>query len=854
MDGAAFVGRSADLVAVRAALDAGALLTIIGPAGVGKTRLALEAVRDRAHRLIDLSSTADGEAAADRVRDALASSRRDGQIVVVDNCEHVVEGIAPVLAMPREVPILVTSRRATEVAGEERISLEPLAVPPRRAMPPADRLETYDAVRLFVSCAQRHDPAFMLTDDVAPIVAELCVELDGLPLAIELAAARLDVLAPGEVAERLDDRFRLLRTGGGRSRNLEDAIAGSVELASAPARRLLAQLACIPGPFGIDLIEAVCDLDPGEDALDLLGELLRLHLVVAETEQGRRRFRLLMSVQAFAARDIDDPSGLRERLLAHVATAPLARTPLDTVRATLERAIGAEDARAYPVALALADELHRRGEGLEALRWLERARNLRNDARAAFEVDLRCARIKMIGLDPSSAEILERIDPTDATDEERVELTMLSGMVAYLQRDSERARVLLESALPLLTPGTAAHTGCVANLATVLHEIGDTGGALERYAEAERGYRAIDDRRSMLQVQLNRATLFDEQGDQAQAVAVYREMLPEVRSIGDARLEAMVLVNSGNSLGGLGELDEAARFMLDAAEASVRLRWIPPAAISIASLGMVALERGDPALAARLWTVARSIDAGWAQPSIDEERLAKMLDASAIEQERAVAATMTLEDAIIDARTSLAPITSSAEPTSAPAPADVGAFSRSGDAWEVSYDGSSVVVLARKGIEDIVALLAQPGTPIHVVDLAVVDADVARANREQADEELIDAEGRRMLRAARERLLADEDDARALGDTTRAESFASERERIEHALTAAYGLGGRVRRTGSDVERIRKAVTNRIRNAIASIAGVHPALGAHLRVSIRTGVTCAYEPERPVRWSLDRSR
>ena len=323
-----FVGRRHELEQVGRMVVASPLVTITGPTGMGKTRLAVEI----ASRLAP--TPADGvwlvqldllgpDADAEEVGEALASVldvlpqpgqsftealvdrlKRSTLLVVLDNCEHVAVAVAAVahrlLGACPWLSVLATSQRPLAVPGEQVWPLTPLSLPaPRQAGAGSD------AVALFHARARALNPGFMVTDEGAAAVAETCRRLDGIPLAIELAAARTAVLSPTEIAELLDERFGLLTTGGhtavARHQTLQAALDWSYGLLSAPEQALLRRLSVFAGGAGLDAVRAVCiGGEVGRDAMvDLLGSLVTKSLVVADITGARARYRLLETVRAY---------------------------------------------------------------------------------------------------------------------------------------------------------------------------------------------------------------------------------------------------------------------------------------------------------------------------------------------------------------------------------------------------------------------------------------------------------------------------------------------------------------------------------------------------------------------------
>ena len=252
-------------------------------------------------------------------------------LLVLDNCEHLVEGCARLAdALLRACPrlrVLATSREALGVAGETAWRVPPLAVPGARRPPPLERLTQYEAVRLFIDRALAVQPAFRVTDASAPALAQLCHRLDGLPLALELAAARVRVLPVEQLLARLEDRFRLLtggsRTAPARHQTLRAAVDWSYDLLDAPERALFARLSVFAGGWTLEAAEAV---GPGarveaDEVLDVLTRLADRSLVVAEAHgDGTARYRLLETLRQYAQQKLaasGEEDAARGRHAAH---------------------------------------------------------------------------------------------------------------------------------------------------------------------------------------------------------------------------------------------------------------------------------------------------------------------------------------------------------------------------------------------------------------------------------------------------------------------------------------------------------------------------------------------------------
>ena len=345
---APFVGRERERAELGALLGDARLLTLTGAGGCGKTRLALEAAAAAEPGFadgacwVDLGGLGDPSAVAGAVAAVVGVHERPAQalvdtlvehlrerclLVVLDNCEHLVGACATLVgALLRACPqvrVLATSREPLAIAGEVTFALAPLPVPAVGARS-ASAVGAADAARLFELRARQVQPAFRLTGDNASAVAEICRRLDGIPLAIELAAARTRVLSPEQIAEGLSDRFRLL-TGGPRDalprqRRLEASVAWSYELLDAAHRLVLARLSVFAGGFGLEAAEAVAAGEGIDETsvLDLVAALAERSLVQVSERDGEARYRLLETIRLYAQQRLaerDDPARVRDRHL-----------------------------------------------------------------------------------------------------------------------------------------------------------------------------------------------------------------------------------------------------------------------------------------------------------------------------------------------------------------------------------------------------------------------------------------------------------------------------------------------------------------------------------------------------------
>lgn len=346
----ALVGRASELAEVIRLVDDTRAVTLVGSGGVGKTRLALEAGRGLGGRFgdgvwwVDLSGVREPELVADVIAAALNVRERAGEpmvatlarqlrhqraLLIVDNCEHLLEACAGVVdAVLREcagVHLLATSREPLALGGEVTFPVLPLGVPSEGVLRPEELLR-YPAVELFVERARRVRPTFELTPEHSNAVASICRRVDGIPLALELAAVRVRLLAPAQIAAALNDRFRLL-TGGARTavprqRTLEASVEWSYDLLEDVERAVLCRAAAFAGGFDLDAAEAVCADDQVDRfaVFDALAGLVDKSLVEVDTEGSPARYRLLETIRAYAVAKLgerDEVAAVRGRHLEH---------------------------------------------------------------------------------------------------------------------------------------------------------------------------------------------------------------------------------------------------------------------------------------------------------------------------------------------------------------------------------------------------------------------------------------------------------------------------------------------------------------------------------------------------------
>lgn len=325
------VGRSEELEAVRALLEADRLVTLTGPGGSGKTRLAIEAARGLQDAYPDgvwfvaLEAVRDAELVLPTIAQTLGVPEQPGRpvidvlserlvsrrvLLVLDNLEQVIDAapdVARLLEETTALAVLASSREPLAVAGERVFAVLPLALPAEADGSSAAEVERSEAVQLFVERARAARPDLTLTDANAPAIAAICRRLDGLPLAIELAAARMNVLSPEEILQRLDRSLALLATTRrdlpARQRTLRGAIDWSHELLSDPERAVFRRCSVFAGGMALESLEAIVDPERtlAAELLDVLGTLVDRSLLRSVPQDGRTRFAMLETIREYAA-------------------------------------------------------------------------------------------------------------------------------------------------------------------------------------------------------------------------------------------------------------------------------------------------------------------------------------------------------------------------------------------------------------------------------------------------------------------------------------------------------------------------------------------------------------------------
>lgn len=551
------VGRAQEVDTLTTLLlqDGARLVTLTGPGGAGKTLLALKVVADLAERhpggtyVVSLASSADPQLVLPRVAEAMGVRLLPGRslfdslveqwggrdhpqaLLLLDNFEHVLEAadlVARVLDACPALKVVVTSQAVLRLRGEQEFPVPPLVTPDPSRLPPLPELGRYPAVALFVERASAARPDFALTAENVAAVAGICARLEGLPLAIELAATRIRTLPPAALLARLGSRLDLL-TGGSRDaparqQTLRGAIDWSHELLSVPEQLLFRRVSVFAGGCALDAIEAVCDTgrDLGVDVLDGVGSLVEKSLLQQTAPLGGEpRFAMLETIREYAS----------ERLAASGEEARTRRAHA-----------------AYCLVLA-EDEEAEAGAGRPG--WAERLTLDQDNLRTALDWVGETANVEW-GLRLASAlfrfwELREQLGegrrrlatflalPGTPTTKVRARALFALGVLAHGQGDYVVAREALEGSLESSRElGDARCAGAALNdLGVVVRDQGDLSGAGARFEQSARVWRDLGDGAALARTLSNLAGLARDQGDYVRARSLHDESQALMRAQGD---------------------------------------------------------------------------------------------------------------------------------------------------------------------------------------------------------------------------------------------------------------------------------------------------------------------------------
>jgi predicted ATPase/class 3 adenylate cyclase len=609
-----FVGREQDIADVTDLLVEHRLLTLVGSGGVGKTRLALHVGAELLDRypdgvwFVDLAPISDPELVSSVTAQACSMSQQQGQrvdetialwlkrkqlLIIFDNCEHVLEPVAQlaesILAAAPDVRILATSRQALNIAGEAAHQLPSLPFPANVAGLTADEAQRYGAIALFVDRATAADTRFRLADNTAPIVADICRRLDGIPLAIELAAARVKVLSIPNLAQRLNERFRIL-TGGSRTalprqKTLSALIDWSYDLLAPQEQMLFNRLGIFASGFSLDAATAVCSGDGLDEIeiLDLLSTLTDKSLIVANTTGEQERYHLLESTRAYALEKLT-AAGAREQLAwrhaeyfrdraqetdvryatdSQTALAS-AELELDNYRAALEWALkdGRDPTLGGVVAGALVLLWSQGGLAVEGRYWIALAQAYLDESAHPQVAACMWSALSDLSSGKHAVESAQRaLDLSQSVDDEEGQAWALAGValgLLQMGRLEEAADANARALAALRKIGRKRGVASRLNLQAAIQKArGDVAAARESYAQALAAYKALGNEPGVAMVLGNLAEMDFADGQYAEAVRLSGEALEIHSREKNPSFLATGYANIAAYLTALGEVDRA---------------------------------------------------------------------------------------------------------------------------------------------------------------------------------------------------------------------------------------------------------------------------------------------------------
>jgi predicted ATPase/DNA-binding SARP family transcriptional activator len=684
-----FIGRESELATIEELLGLARLLTLTGPGGSGKTRLALKAGEQAAGRypggvwLVELAPVAGPDLVSAVAASALGIREEPGKpladtiaahlrgraaLLIIDNCEHLLDAAARLITvLLRQCPslrVLATSQSKLNVTGEATWPVPPLTLPPPAEQDPQVVAQA-ESARLFCDRASLARPGFALAEGNAAAVSEICRRLDGIPLALELAAARLNALTARQLAARLDDRFRVLAGGSRgalpRHRTLQAAIEWSHDLLSDAERVCFRRLAVFSGGCTLEAAETVLPFPgvdppgaglPAEDVFETVTALVDRSLLTTEERYGSMRYGMLESVHQFARDQLaraGEQAELSQRYLAWLldyagqadldgpdqeAWLDLLEADLENVRAGLEWGLAQPQPgsqQALQLAGAMAPFWQVRGHASLGRRWLDAAL-----AAAGPDAD---PRLRAIALDGAGQLAQAQADHDAQRNYQQESLAIWRslgddartasclgdlGAAAHVRSEYPKARAIYAEALELARRAGESNVmgRCLSGLGRLALHTGDQAQATAYYTESMSRFRAAGDLRRATVILGNLGIVAFNDGDFDLATTRLQEHLANARKLGDRKLIGGALTNLGTVLHYTGDPDTAAELHSEALALGEQVGDRRLACVALINLGLAALARKD-------YPAARSFQARaleYAEPIGERRMVAECLE------------------------------------------------------------------------------------------------------------------------------------------------------------------------------------------------------------------------------------
>ena len=561
-----FVGREKEIAEIKQALDERRLVTLTGSGGTGKTRLSLQVgegmIEEFEHGVwfIELASISDEQLVAQIVASALRVPEETGGsiiealvkyvkdkelLIILDNCEHLAQASAKLVKQLTQscphLSVLASSREPLHVAGEATYSVPSLSIPDPKKKITIETLKQFDAVRLFIDRAVTAQPTFQLTNQNAHAVAEICHNLDGIPLALELAAVRVRSLSVEKIAERLSQRFSLLTSGdktvSPRQQTLRALIDWSHDMLSEPERAGLRRLSVFAGGWTLEAAESVIAGTYVDKmyVLDLLSNLVEKSLVTCNCTSEIPRYFMLETLRQYAGEKLDS-----------------------SAETDLYRQIHAE------YFLKLAEEAEPQLTGTEQAIWFNHLQTEHDNLRTAIEWAIGAAKTEMaqrlcgsLGrfwwvhghMTEGRIWLKQALAIREGVSKEvQAKALRWAGGLAWPQGDLLAAKIAFDESISLYRElgDMAGMANVLGNLGTVAQNQGDYASAWEMFSQSLEFLRVLGNKWGMANALNNLGNVAQEQGDYAKAQTLQEESLAFRRELGDSRGMGIALNNLGS--------------------------------------------------------------------------------------------------------------------------------------------------------------------------------------------------------------------------------------------------------------------------------------------------------------------
>ncbi len=595
-----FIGREKEMKEIKKILSGTRMITLLGPGGTGKTRLSMQTGADLIDEYIDgvciseLASLTDPDLISNTIARSLKISEQPGQdkeitlinylkdkelLLILDNCEHLIDPCAQLaeklLQNCQQIKIIATSREALRISGETIYSVLSLSFPEQKKSYSPDELSRFEAVRLFIERAISANINFRVTKENAESLSRICRQLDGIPLAIELAAARIKVLNVEKICDKLNDRFRLL-TGGNRTalprqQTLKALIDWSYDLLSEKEKILFTYLSVFSGGWSLNAAEKICaDENIKEDeVMELMSNLTDKSLVVSTVNEGFTGFTMLESIREYSNEKLPDTSEIYMKHFQYyqnlvksgenivpeneMAWEKEMIYGIDNIRAALKWSMENIPEESVKFIISAVDYLEVKGnykEGLDLLKKLFVMKiKIDDDLIAGAYINAAFMSCHMDEIENAEKYIIDGLEYFRSTgnDGKTAQALSIYGMIRFLEGDTENAIKYSEESLKLLeNSSNPLSVDVKGNLAAYYSGSGNAENSLNLLEEVTEYHRAHNNKKQLTQTLISIGGVYYQIGELDKAVTCYEEGLTLLEELNDQYTLAVTLYNLGN--------------------------------------------------------------------------------------------------------------------------------------------------------------------------------------------------------------------------------------------------------------------------------------------------------------------